>query len=313
MMNIWELTKRPDPELFHKSHDPHDPRLGEIVKHHPQHYENSQVVILGCPQDEGVCRNKGRPGARKGPTEIRRALYKLTPFSKYKSMIIFDLGDLIISSSLEKTHSKQKEVVKNILAEDKLLIVLGGGNDISYPDCAALSEVEKDTLVFNIDKHFDVRDLSPRNSGTPYRLLLEENFIKGHRFYQMGSEEFSNSEFYKKYLHQQGAHVHSLKEMRQKGIKPLFQDIIHKHSSWIKAIFWGFDLDAVRSSDAPGVSASYPTGLTASEICEIAEIAGKKTSQGIVEFTEVNPLTDIDNRTSKLTAVLIHTFLSFYG
>jgi hypothetical protein len=40
------------------------------------------------------------------------------------------------------------------------------------------------------------------------------------------------------------------------------------------------------------------------------EIAGRHTPFGVVEFTEVNPNVDIDNRTSKLTAILIHTFLS---
>ena len=76
------------------------------------------------------------------------------------------------------------------------------------------------------------------------------------------------------------------------------------------SFFWGFDLDVVRDADAPGVSASFPTGMTAKEIIKIAEIAGRDTESGVLEFTEVNPEVDIDNRTSKLAAILIHTFLS---
>jgi formiminoglutamase len=168
--------------------------------------------------------------------------------------------------------------------------------------------VRSKVLAFNIDKHFDVRDLSPRNSGTAYRQLLEEGIIDPKRFYEMGSEEFANSPTYRDYLARKGAQIYSLDDLRSYGIESLFHDILEKTSH--EAVFWGIDLDVVRDADAPGVSARYPTGLTAREIIQVAEIAGKKTEFGVLEFTEVNPEVDIDNRTGKLTAILIHTFLS---
>ncbi|MFP4082891.1 MAG: formimidoylglutamase [Candidatus Aminicenantes bacterium] len=307
-MSVFELTERPDPDLLKGSHDPKDLRIGEVVKHKPRDYDSAGVVILGCPEDEGVRRNKGRPGARKSPAEIRRSLYKLTSNPVIQSLKVFDLGDIMVDDTLEKTHKKLKQVVRTVLSDGKMAVVLGGGNDISYPDCAALADVKENLLVFNIDKHFDVRDLTPRNSGTSYRMLLEENLIQPDKFYEMGSEHFSNSQVYKDYLKEKGVHVFTLNQMREKGIKSLFQEIIHGHS--FEAIFWGVDLDVVRDADAPGVSASYPTGLTAKEMIQIAETAGRETPFGVVEFTEVNPEFDIDNRTSKLTAILIHTFLS---
>lgn len=311
--NLFNQTQRPNPEWFHKSHDPNDPRLGEMVSREPQDFETSQVVILGSPQDEGVRRNRGRPGARKGPQEIRRAFYKLSPSPSFSSLRIFDIGNVVLGNTLEETHETQEKVVYQILKQDKLVVVLGGGNDISYPDCAALAKIKTNILVFNIDKHYDVRELTPRNSGTPYRLLLENKLIDPQKLYEMGSEPFSNSQIYTQYLHKKGAHVVSLQQMRERGITSLFQEILDKHTSSTEAVFWGFDLDSVRSSDAPGVSASYPTGLTASEICQIAQIAGKKTTRGIIEFTEINPDTDLDHRTSQLTAILIHTFLSSFS
>jgi formimidoylglutamase len=222
--------------------------------------------------------------------------------------MVFDLGDVKTGVTLEETHARLKQVVQHILEDRKMAVVLGGGNDISYPDCAALAKVKKNLLVFNIDKHFDVRDLSPRNSGTAYRQLLEEGIIDSERFYEMGSEEFANSPAYREYLKRKGVHIYSLDEMRSYGIKSLFQDILE--NSTYDAVFWGFDLDAVRDADAPGVSARCPTGLTAREVIQIAEIAAKTTNFGVLEFTEVNPRVDIDNRTGKLTAILIHTFFS---
>jgi len=307
-MNVFEFTERPDRRLFVGGHDPNDLRMKAIVKHLLRDYEYSQIVILGCPDDEGIIRNQGRPGARRSPREIRREFYKLAASNGINGLGIMDLGDVLLGSTLEETHSRLRGVVGRILKDGKMAIVLGGGNDISYPDCAALMEVEEDALVFNIDKHFDVRDISPRNSGTAYRQLLDEGFIDPERFYEIGSEEFANSPKYLDYLNRRGVTVYSLYALRSYGIKKLFQDTINQLKP--KAIFWGFDLDAVRDSDAPGVSASYPTGLTAAEIIRIAQVAGEETKAGVVEFTEVNPDVDIDNRTSKLVAILMHTFLT---
>jgi len=310
-MNVFEFMERPDHRLFIKGHDPKDPRMGVFVKDRPLDYEFSQIVLLGCPEDEGITRNKGRPGARKSPNEIRQAFYKLAASVGIKELKILDLGDVRLGSTLEKTHSRLRDIVTQILQDGKMVIVLGGGNDISYPDCAALVKAKKDVLVFNIDKHFDVRDISPRNSGTPYRQLIEEGLIEPEKFYEIGYEEFANSPKYKSYLHEKGVHICSLDELRFYGIKKKFRDILTAHEP--EAIFWGFDMDVVRDSDAPGVSASYPTGLTAAEIIQIAEIVGEKTYAGVIEFTEVNPDIDIDNRTSKLVAILIHTFISSWS
>lgn len=307
-MKLFAVTESLSPGLFAGNHDPNDPKVGEIVKYNPREYGGSQVVILGCPEDEGVKRNRGIPGARNAPLEIRKAFYQLSSNRSIQSQHLFDMGDVKIGKNLEKTHARLRQVVRTILEDRKMALVLGGGNDISYPDCAALSDVNKEILVFNIDKHFDVRDLSPRNSGTAYRQLLEEGLIDPRTFYEMGSEAFANSPAYKEYLERMGAHIISLDELRSRGIRFVFDSILKKHTH--EGIFWGFDMDAVRDADAPGVSARYPTGLTAREIIQIAAIAGKAKTSSVMEFTEVNPDLDIDNRTGKLTAILIHTFLT---
>jgi len=307
-MFLFEKTEKLDRDLLGSPHDPKDTRMGQVIKYNPEDLNSADVVIIGCPEDRGILRNKGRSGARKGPSEIRRAFYKLALNDNIRSQSIFDLGDVIVGGTLEETHEILRGIVKRLLEQDKLVIVLGGGNDISYPDCAALSDVKKDVLVFNIDKHFDVRDISPRNSGTPYRQLLEQGMIDPQKFFEMGFEEFANSPVYKKYLKRKGVNLYSLEKMRTKGISFLFEKILKGNK--YDAVFWGIDMDVMRDADAPGVSSTYPTGLNAREIIAILDIAGQHTPFGVVEFTEVNPAVDIDNRTSKLTAILMHTFLS---
>jgi hypothetical protein len=139
MNDIFSLTDRPDPDLFFSRNDPNDPRLGETVWRDEGRYAEADIVIVGCPQDEGVRRNNGRVGAALAPSAVRRQFYKLTPFGIKRR--IFDLGDVKVGASLEETHDTHCTVVKRILQDGKRAVVVGGGNDISYPDGVAMAEV----------------------------------------------------------------------------------------------------------------------------------------------------------------------------
>ena len=69
-------------------------------------------------------------------------------------------------------------------------------------------------------------------------------------------------------------------------------------------------MDVVRSADAPGTSAPSPLGLRAGEFITIVKYAASLANTRIVEFTEVNPNYDIDDRTTKLVAIGMHRFCS---
>src|SRR5437868_711033 len=186
MGDIFEQTSRVERGLFFGRGDKNDPRLGEIVDSDPAQYESADIVILGCPQDEGVRRNNGRVGAAKAPDAIREQFYKLTPFNIKRK--VFDLGNVRIGGTLEETHETQFSVVTQLLRDGKRIIVLGGGNDISYPDGAAMAEVFSPGwwIGVNVDSHLDVRIADERNSGTPYRQLLEEKHLLPTYFYEVG-------------------------------------------------------------------------------------------------------------------------------
>jgi formiminoglutamase len=305
--DIFQETVRPAEQLLYQRNDPHDPRLGEVVKSKATDYAAARTVILGCPQDEGVRRNKGRPGAAQAPDEIRRCLYRLAAPPE-PDFSLFDLGNTSIQPTLEETHRLQQSIVRQLIKDGKSVICLGGGNDISYPDCSALALDEPDLLAFNIDAHFDVRFDIPCNSGTPYYQLLEEAFIQPPNFYEMGSLPFSTSAAHRRYLLEKGAHIYSLDDLQRQGIEPTFQAILQETAAG--AIFWGFDLDAVSAADAPGVSAPNPLGFSGSEFCRLARLAGQDPRTLLVEFSEVNPQFDLDGRTCRLVAAAIFYYLT---
>lgn len=312
MPDIFGRVGRPDASLFSSRKDPNDPRLGEAVTAEEIAYAAADIVILGCPQDEGVRRNNGRAGASSAPDAIRQQFYKLTTFNIKKK--IFDLGNVKLGASLEETHENHFEVVKQVLQDKKRLIVLGGGNDISYPDGAAMAEVfgPEWWIGVNIDAHLDVRIAEQRNSGTPYRQLLEEKLLLPHYFYEVGYQTHFASPVYYEYLREMGVNRISLELLRSREeadveLKESIRQKFIGHSASLNT-FFGFDMDAVRSADAPGVSAPSPLGLRAGEFIQLVKYAASLANTRIVEFSEVNPLFDIDDRTTKLTAIGMHRF-----
>jgi formiminoglutamase len=272
------------------------------------------VVILGCPQDEGVRRVNGREGAAAAPDAIRTQFYKLTTFNIKKR--IFDLGNTDVSGSLEEIHDVQLAVVKQVLQDGKRLIILGGGNDISYPDGRAMSELYGPGwwIGINIDSHLDVRSDQPRNSGTPYRQLLDEGLLLADYFFEVGFQSHFCSPVYYNYIRDMGVHRISLELLRSRAqadleLKETIKLKFINHSASLNT-FFGFDMDAVRSSDAPGTSTPSPLGLKASEFIQLVKYAASLANTKIIEFSEVNPKFDVDNRTAKLVAIGMHRFCS---
>jgi formiminoglutamase len=314
MSEAFDLCTPPADDLFLSRNDPNDPRVGDVIRTDREEYATSHIVILGCPQDEGVRRNNGRVGAADAPRAIREQFYKLT--TNNIRWNLFDLGDVDVSGSLEEVHDRLTSVVESVLRDGKRIIILGGGNDISYADGRAMANVfGVDTWIgVNIDSHLDVRIAEERNSGTPYRQLLDGKLIRPDYFYEVGYQSHFASPVYYDYIRSIGVNRISLELLRSRAeadieLKESIREKFIGHSTSLNT-FFGFDMDAVRSADAPGTSAPSPLGLRAGEFIQLVKYAASLANTRIVEFSEMNPKFDIDGRTAKLVAIGMHRFCS---
>jgi len=196
------------------------------------------------------------------------------------------------------------------------VIVLGGGNDVSYPDGVAMAEVYGSDwwIGVNIDAQLDVRIADERNSGTPYRQLLEGGHLLPTYFYEVAYQTHFASPVYYNYIRELGVNRISLELLRSHSeadveLKDQIRQQFIGHSSSLNT-FFGFDMDAVRSADAPGTSSPSPLGLRAGEFIQLVKYAASLANTKIIEFTEVNPKYDQDDRTTKLVAIGMHRFCS---
>ncbi len=307
-MNVFTEYIESQKEIdFKKSRPAGDPKIGEKISLSLSDYEKARFVLIGVPQDAGVRRNQGRPGAEKAPKQIRKELYNFPAPLSLDQGALLDLGDIKFAGTLEKMHDIQFQIIKRLIGDNKIVLVLGGGNDISYPDARALHENQPRYIAFNIDSHLDVREDEVSHSGTPYRQLLENKYLKPENFYEMAIKPILNEDTYINYLRDKRANINTISNLRDYGLEKTFTGILSKDT--FDAIFWGIDMDSVRSADAPGVSAPYPVGLSSEELCHIGEIAGSDPRSRILEISEVNPEFDKDNQTSRLAAMVIMYFI----
>lgn len=202
-----------DKHLLFTKNDKEDPRLGECVqlieKGDLQSIDSldSDIVIVGYPDDDGIALNGGRPGAQAAPREIRTYLYKMTPHLQSPRLPkILELGDLVNKErSLAERHEKARETIHTVAAMQRRWISLGGGHDYGYCDGAGFLDVFKDNaVIINFDAHMDVRPTDKGfNSGTPFHRILSE--FSGHvDFAEVGIQNQCNSKAHIKWAEEKG-------------------------------------------------------------------------------------------------------------
>ncbi|MEN3038019.1 MAG: formimidoylglutamase [Candidatus Kryptonium sp.] len=311
---IFELIFPPDDALFFSRGDVSDPRMGDLVLRKRQDFRDIDIAILGVPQDEGVRRNSGRPGASKAPDEFRKYFYRLTPFNfKFRKQItelkIFDLGNLKTDGTLEDIHERLSFVVEELIKNKITPIIIGGGHDIAFPNYIGFARnyMINKKAVINIDTHLDVRKAESRNSGTPFRQILESEF-KPDKLFEIGIQDFANSIYHFNYALENGVRIFTLQDVREKSLDFILNILKNELNGYF--VHLSFDMDAVRNSDAPGVSATYPDGLTAEEVLKIALYCGLNLNVKVLDIAEINPEFDIDGKTSRLASFFILNFLT---
>lgn len=289
---------------------PDDPRLGRwlAARHDPV---GAHVALVGFPSDEGVRRNGGRPGAAAGPDAIRRALYRLTPDAEHPGAFIdlldrtSDLGDVPVTGDVEADQHRLGEALAPLLADGVVPIVLGGGHETSFGHFLGYAGAERDVEILNWDAHADVRPLvgGQAHSGSPFRQALEHDSGRCLRYQVAGLQPHSTARAHLDFIDDYGGEVVWRRNLTDVRIRSIAIGLAEPTLAT-------FDLDAVASAAAPGVSAPNPAGLSADLWLYAAYEMGRSPLVTSVDVVELNPAFDVDGRTARLAALTVWRFLN---
>lgn len=293
-----------------------DPALQEYASPAPEKTKY-KVAIIGYPCDDGVARNGGIIGAKGGPDALRQILPKIGPVVNPEFMIdircieLKDAGNVALGRDLDETHRNLEAAVSKLIQDGYIPVVVGGGNDQSYPNARALMKNNGagagNIGVVNIDAHLDARPLveSGAHSGSPFRQLLNDGDFTG-RFHEFALQGNQCSVHHVDFVQSKGAECTWLSQIRKSGCRKLFENVLESFAG--RSTFVSFDIDSISSADCPGVSCQAVVGLSAQDALDICMAAGQHPGTRLLDISEFNPATE-SKRTSRLVATMIYYFL----
>lgn len=273
--------------------------------------ESVDFGILGFMCDEGVRRNKGRTGAKKGPDFLRKACAN---FPYMKNLQIADFGNVVCEDSgLEDAQERLGDAVCKIQAKNCKTIVFGGGHEVMFGHYSGLRKAfpNKRIGILNFDAHFDNRAIDPAigaSSGTGFWQIARQD--KNYDYLAIGIQQHSNTQVL--FLEAENTSTtfiladHCVPE-NEKAIFQTLEDWIDR----IDILYITVCLDVFAAPFAPGVSATAYSGIIPDHFFKkiFRKAIGSEKLRAF-DIAELNPDLDIDNRTAKLSASLVFDLVS---
>ena len=274
----------------------------------------ADVAIVGAPLDDGT---SARAGARFGPRAIRMAPYhwgnayawsiqlEVEPFTHVK---VVDAGDApVVPSRLARAHRVIHEKVLRVAQTGAIPFVLGGDHSITYPSAAAVARHvhPRSVGIVHFDAHADTgADVygSLLSHGTPMRRLIEEGWVAGKNFVQVGLRGYWPEKATFDWMQEQGLRWHTMVEIEERGAEAVIADSIDEALDGPDRIYLSVDIDVVDPGTAPGTGTPEPGGILPREMLRaVRQIVGRVDLVGL-DVVEVSP--PYDN--AEVTAMLAH-------
>ena len=287
--------------------------------------QGCRVALLGLPDDTGVALNHGRPGARNGPTALRRALasYGVADPARGRDLgrddhddddsasppfpMLWDAGDVVpivpdsddpslrIAAMLA-THERVRQAAAALAAQGMIVLAVGGGHDLTLPLVLGVMAAPIANLRVGggrvggvyLDAHLDVRDTP--GSGMPFRELIRAGLGP---VLCAGMNPLVNSREHAAWFAQHGG-----------TIRPGWSEPDLGPVSSAAHLFCSFDLDVLDTSHAPGVSALNPAGWSVREGAAWMDVLASDPRTACIDLMELNPEHDQQGRTARVAAHL---------
>jgi len=262
--------------------------------------KEAMAVILGCPYDGSA---SFRPGARFGPSAIRKASWGIETFSPYfqrdlTQCSIHDMGDLELPLGEKKISlSLIRKALGQILSKKKFPILLGGDHLITLPILEEILPIHPRLHVIQVDAHADLREdyLGESLSHSTVMRKVVDHLGEG-RLFQIGIRSGTEDEFKlaRKWKSIVPSDPRSLKAM-VKRLKNL-------------PVYITLDLDVMDPGLLPGVGTPEPGGLTFQGLLSILKTLQSLRVVGF-DLVELTPDYDPTGISSVTASVLLREMI----
>jgi len=275
------------------------------------------LALCGFACDEGVRRNKGRPGAARGPEAIRKGLSNLA--WHHGDVPAWDFGDVACrEGDLAAAQEALSARVAAMLGEGHRTVVLGGGHEIAvgsfggFHRWARQAHPDARLGIVNLDAHFDLRRPGEEgpSSGTPFLQIHDMLAAAGEpfRYCCLGVAGTSNTAAL---FDRAGAWGVSWRRDTEMTARHLPETVaqLERFLADCDLVYLTIDLDVLPHGVMPGVSAPAARGVPL-EVVE-ALIDTVRTATGrfgrkmrLSDLAELNPEADPSGVSARVAALL---------
>lgn len=288
---------------------------------------NKNISLIGVPLDMGASLR----GCRLGPEAVRLAgIVKRLENIGYE---VKDCGDIAIKNHLGNERAENnlnnldivKEAnqalyskVKEEMGQGNFPLVIGGDHSLAIGTIKASLEKHPNLGIIWFDAHGDINtdQTSPTGNihGMPVATLMglgaEELLEIGDRkvlldsknIVYIGSRDLDFGE--RDMLKEHGIKVYTMHEVDYYGVPRVMEEALSYLGERCQEIHVSFDMDVLDPEVAPGTGTKVPGGMAYREAHLCLELLARTEKLVSVEFVEVNPVLDHENRTAKAAVAL---------
>jgi agmatinase len=261
-------------------------------------YEESPIVIVGCPLD---ITSTFRPGTRFAPQAIREVSWGLETYSPLsdrdlEDLRICDVGDLNLpQGNLAGALETIQGYVAALTGDGKFPILIGGEHLISLPVVKELVKHHPDLLVIQLDAHADLRQeyLGESLSHATVMRRIADVLGKGS-ICQLGVRSGTREELIN--AKEMGSFYEIREVLRLAASRPVYLTV---------------DLDVLDPGVAPGVSTPEPGGLTFEQAISLISSLSSLRVVGF-DLVELSPLYDPTQQSAIAAAKLIRELILLF-
>ena len=278
----------------------------------PKSYQGADVIIVGAPIDSGTSH---RSGAKFGPQAIRGGDYLPHDGERphlalrtdgLKDLKVLDAGDLLMpGGDLVAALAVLREATEKISRAGAIAVVLGGDHSIASADVAGIANHLGHGKVSMI--HFDAHADTGEDQwgalvghGTPMRRLIDEGYVRGDKFLQLGLRGYWPDNTTLAWMRDQGMRSYEMTEIHHRGLKAVLDESFATLTDGCDGVFLSVDIDVVDPGMAPGTGTPEPGGMTSRELLEAVRRICLELPVVGIDVVEVAPAFD----SADITAIL---------
>lgn len=271
-------------------------------------------AIAGIPFDGAVT---NRPGARFGPSAIRRASLMLCdgihPFFGVSPLpYLGDALDLRVpnASPLAEVRRAIQDQAARLMAAHHC-VFLGGDHSVTLPLLRAARQRHGPLALIHFDAHCDTwpdHFGEPSGHGTWTREAIDEGLVVAEHAVQIGLRS-PGDRAQREYVSDRGGLIFDARSLRGRdgqGLGGIIAQIRTRLGA--QPCYLTLDIDCLDPAFAPGTGTPEPGGLTSSQVMTLLEELSELNLVGM-DCVEVAPAYDHAELSSQAAAAFVWTYL----